>query len=123
MAKLSLPNVIFPETVPLATELPSTNAVVEFAEEGVLEVSALNNAGTVLFRVYVALFRVLFTAKVPLGLTGAIFRFDDDELLEVKEMTSSIAQSGIRSWADSFACRGMKRRRRQFKFVGTLPRS
>lgn len=71
----------------------------------------------------VELFMVESSAKLPLGLIGAIFRFDREVLLDVKDMTSSMAQSGIRFFAFSFLCLGMNRSLRQFTFVGTLPRS
>ena len=67
--------------------------------------------------------RVVSRAKFPLGLIGAIFRFDREELLDEKEMTSSMAQSGMRCLVFSFLCLGMKRSLRQLTLVGTLPRS
>lgn len=69
------------------------------------------------------LFNEVSSAKLPLGLIGAIFRFDREELLDEKDMTSSMAQSGMRFLVFSFLCLGMNRSRRQFTFVGTLPRS
>jgi hypothetical protein len=44
-------------------------------------------------------------------------------LLDEKDMTSSMAQSGRRFLVFSFLCLGMNRSLRQFTFVGTLPRS
>ena len=71
----------------------------------------------------VALLRVALHAKAPFGLIGEIFRGEIVELLDEKEMRSSIAQSGTRFLAASRWWRGMKRSVRQFKFVITLPRS
>ena len=62
-------------------------------------------------------------AKVPLGLMGAIFNGEAVELFEENEITSSMAQSGMRFLAASRWCRGIKRSLRQFKFVSTFPKS
>ena len=79
--------------------------------------------GIVALDVLLDVLRVVSRAKFPLGLIGAIFRFDREELLDEKEMTSSMAQSGMRFLVFSFLCLGMKRSLRQLTLVGTLPRS
>ena len=79
--------------------------------------------GIVALDVLLDVLRVVSRAKFPLGLIGAIFRFDREELLDEKEMTSSMAQSGMRFLVFSFLCLGMKRSLRQLTLGGTLPRS
>ncbi len=112
-------NVIFAPVPALAMELPSLKLAGLDDSKGFINAARLFlGLGMV-----VELFMLESSAKLPLGLIGAIFRFDREESLDVKDMTSSMAQSGMRFLVFSFLCLGMNRSLRQFTFVGTLPRS
>ena len=83
-----------------ASALPSWKSVAEVLS------SAFTNAARLflgLGMVVEELFNEVSSAKLPLGLIGAILRFEEEEELEEKEMTSNIAQSGIRFLAASRA--------------------
>ena len=113
----TLSKVILDPLTVRASALPSWKSVADVLS------SAFTNA-EILFRgVIVELLMLVSTAKAPLGLIGAILRLEEEELLDEKEITSSIAQSGIRFLAASRWCRGMKRSLRQLTLVVTLPRS
>ncbi len=109
--------VIFDPFTVRASALPTWKSVAEVLS------SAFTNAGILLRGEIVAVLMLASTAKAPLGFIGAILRFEEEDLLDEKEITSSIAQSGIRFWAASSRCRGMKRSLRQLTLVETLPRS
>ena len=113
----TLSKVILDPLTVRASALPSWKSVSDVLS------SAFINAGILLRGVIVELLMLVSTAKAPLGLIGAILRLEEAELLDEKEITSSIAQSGIKFWAASLWCRGMKRSLRQLTLVETLPRS
>ena len=111
-------NVIFAPAPDLAMALPSLKLVAVEDSNGFIKAARL-----FLGLGMVVVFNEVSSAKLPLGFIGAILRIDREELLDEKDMTSSMAQSGIRFFALSFVCLGMNRSLRQFTFVRTLPRS